>query len=89
MTGHDTRTWGMAAFSLGDKGCVTGTVSRIPFKAGRLVQFKEPKARSQETQVPVLVLQLTTKCKYFISVSLDTLTHKMRKISLPLTGLFW
>lgn len=48
------------------------------------MQFKEHKAKSQETQVPVLVPQLTTNCKYLISWSLESPTYKMKIISLLL-----
>lgn len=48
------------------------------------MQFKEHKARSQETQVPVLVLELSTRYKHFISLSLESLIYKIKITSLLL-----
>lgn len=48
------------------------------------MQCKGHEARSQKTQVPVSVLQFTTKCKYFISLSLEFLIYKMKINSLLL-----
>lgn len=48
------------------------------------MQCKGHEARSQKTQVPVSALQFTTKCKYFISLSLEFLIYKMKINSLLL-----
>lgn len=73
------------AFSLGGGSMRDCTVSHtFLFRVGQFVRFKEHKARSQKTRVPVLVPQLTTNCKYFISWSLESPIYQMKIISLLL-----
>lgn len=45
--------------------CLDGLSHSFQNRVAR--EFKEPEARSQKTQAPGLVLQLTTQCKHFIS----------------------
>lgn len=74
----------MSACSLGGEVYVTGRSLSHSFQSRVAGEFKEPEARSQKTQAPVLVLQLTTKCTHFISH--EPLTGKVKVTSLLLHG---